>query len=105
MASLPFGTASASGASQQRSNGLTSREQAYIVRMGERGYKRFEAIKKEERQRVWDNMRLVAAARYKDGLWEGTALPPNPGEAFKMPDIAQRHKIWDYWGYADVTMR
>jgi len=39
------------------------------------------------------------------GLWEGTALPSNPGEAFKMPDIAQRHKIWDYWGYGDVTMR
>lgn len=33
------------------------------------------------------------------------ALPTNPGQAFKMSDIATRHKIWDYWGYGDVAMR
>jgi hypothetical protein len=33
------------------------------------------------------------------------ALPTNPGEAFKMADVAQRHKVWDYWGYGDLTMR
>jgi len=25
--------------------------------------------------------------------------------AFKMVDVAQRHKVWDYWGYGGVTMR
>jgi hypothetical protein len=44
-------------------------------------------------------------------MWTGMsglsqyALPTNPGEAFKMYDIAQRHKIWDYWGYGSTTMR
>jgi hypothetical protein len=44
-------------------------------------------------------------------MWSGMsglaqyALPTNPGEAFKMADIAQRHKIWDYWGYSSSTMR
>jgi hypothetical protein len=44
-------------------------------------------------------------------MWTGMsglsqyALPTNPGEAFKMADIAQRHKIWDYWGYGSTTMR
>jgi hypothetical protein len=44
-------------------------------------------------------------------MWTGMsglaqyALPTNPGEAFKMADIAQRHKIWDYWGYSGATMR
>lgn len=44
-------------------------------------------------------------------MWTGMsglsqyALPTNPGEAFKMADIAQRHKIWDYWGYGNTTMR
>lgn len=44
-------------------------------------------------------------------MWTGMsglsqyALPTNPGEAFKMADIAQRHKIWDYWGYGSATMR
>jgi hypothetical protein len=44
-------------------------------------------------------------------MWTGMsglsqyALPTNPGEAFKMADIAQRHKIWDYWGYGHATMR
>lgn len=44
-------------------------------------------------------------------MWTGMsglsqyALPTNPGEAFKMFDIAQRHKVWDYWGYGSVTMR
>jgi hypothetical protein len=44
-------------------------------------------------------------------MWTGMsglsqyALPTNPGEAFKMFDIAQRHKVWDYWGYGSATMR
>lgn len=33
------------------SGGLTTREQAYRTRMGDRGYARFEALKKSERQR------------------------------------------------------
>ncbi|WIA40731.1 hypothetical protein OEZ86_004420 [Tetradesmus obliquus] len=58
-------------AQQQRPDGLTAREQAYQLRMGERGYQRFETIKRQERQRVWDNMRSLAAGRYKAGL-----MPP-----------------------------
>jgi hypothetical protein len=38
------------------------------------------------------------------GLSE-VALPTNPGEAFKMVDVAQRHKVWEYWGYGGLTMR
>ena len=33
------------------------------------------------------------------------ALPTNPGEAFKWPDVAAKHKVWAYWGYSGVTMR
>lgn len=33
------------------------------------------------------------------------SLPSNPGEAFKMVDIAEKHKIWEYWGYGSLTMR
>jgi hypothetical protein len=38
------------------------------------------------------------------GLWH-YALPSNPGEAFKMMDVAQKHMVWDYWGYGDMGMR
>eukprot|EP00879_Flechtneria_rotunda_P009060 GHRR01009485.1.p1 GENE.GHRR01009485.1~~GHRR01009485.1.p1 ORF type:complete len:150 (+),score=40.45 GHRR01009485.1:281-730(+) len=58
-------------ANLQRPDGLTAREQNYIRHMGERGYRRFEALKKSERQRVWDNMRRIAGERYKLGL-----MPP-----------------------------
>ena len=33
------------------------------------------------------------------------ALPTNPGEAFKMADVAQKSKIWTRWGYGNVEMR
>lgn len=50
------------------SGGLTTREQAYRTRMGDRGYARFEALKKSERQRVWDNMRVIARQRFEEGI-------------------------------------
>lgn len=51
---------------------------------------------------------LAMAAMY---MWTGMgglaqyALPTNPGEAFKMSDVARKSKIWEQWGYGDVTLR
>jgi len=33
------------------------------------------------------------------------ALPTNPGEAFKMVDVARKSKIWEQWGYSNVELR
>jgi hypothetical protein len=33
------------------------------------------------------------------------ALPMNPGAAFKLEDAARKHKVWEDWGYGDITMR
>lgn len=53
----------------QRPAELTSREKAYQLRMGERGYKRFENIKREERQRGMQYMpELQTAVAYPVGL-------------------------------------
>lgn len=44
-------------------------------------------------------------------MWTGmsglddTALPMNPGAAFKLVDVAQKHKVWERWGYGDLGMR
>lgn len=44
-------------------------------------------------------------------MWTGMgglaqyALPANPGEAFKMADVARKSKIWAQWGYGDVELR
>ncbi|KAI8467862.1 MAG: hypothetical protein J3K34DRAFT_523406 [Monoraphidium minutum] len=44
-------------------------------------------------------------------MWTGMgglssyALPANPGQAFKMSDVATKSKIWEAWGYSDVTLR
>jgi hypothetical protein len=54
---------------------------------------------------------LAAAGMCVLYMWTGMgglsqyALPTNPGEAFKMSDIARKHKIWEAWGYGDITMR
>ncbi|GIL49895.1 hypothetical protein Vafri_6208 [Volvox africanus] len=33
------------------------------------------------------------------------ALPSNPGSVFKSPDIADRSRVWEEWGYGQVQMR
>jgi hypothetical protein len=33
------------------------------------------------------------------------ALPTNPGEAFKMVDVAEKSKVWARWGYGSMEMR
>ncbi|GLI63015.1 hypothetical protein VaNZ11_005875 [Volvox africanus] len=33
------------------------------------------------------------------------ALPTNPGSVFKSPDIADRSRVWQEWGYGQVQMR
>lgn len=33
------------------------------------------------------------------------ALPTNPGQAFKMADVATKSKVWQRWGYSGVEMR
>lgn len=54
---------------------------------------------------------LTSAAMCLLYMWTGMsglaryALPTNPGEAFKMVDIAQKHKVWEAWGYGDEQMR
>jgi hypothetical protein len=54
---------------------------------------------------------LTAAAMCILYMWTGMsglaqyALPTNPGEAFKMSDVATKSKIWEAWGYGDVTLR
>jgi hypothetical protein len=54
---------------------------------------------------------LAAVAMCALYMWTGmsglshVALPTNPGEAFKMADVATKSKIWDQWGYSGVEMR
>jgi hypothetical protein len=44
-------------------------------------------------------------------MWTGMSglaqysLPTNPGEAFKMSDVATKSKIWARWGYSNVELR
>jgi hypothetical protein len=51
---------------------------------------------------------VVMCALY---MWTGMSglaqysLPTNPGEAFKMADVATKSKVWDAWGYSGVEMR
>lgn len=59
-------------------------------------------------QRLTGLLCAAACVGYALGGMSGLseyALPTNPGEAFKWPDVAAKHKVWAYWGYSGVTMR
>jgi len=49
---LPSSAASSASVAQSRHDALTNREQAYVLRMGERGYQRFEALRKKSVREV-----------------------------------------------------
>jgi len=33
------------------------------------------------------------------------ALPTTPGAVYKSSDVVLKHRVWKFWGYANVTMR
>lgn len=76
----------------------------------------------QQQQHTWDSSSKRSSSAFKGTGWaclcmallylytgmSGLSeykLPTNPGEAFKMVDIAQKHKVWEYWGYGGLTMR
>lgn len=55
----------------------------------------------------WAAVAMCAAYMATDmsGLGEVGTLPDNPGSVFKSPDVAYKSRVWERWGYGQVTMR
>lgn len=73
--------ASGSGAAQRSeastSTSLSGREQSARLKLGDRGYARFEAIKKGERQRGKKHHPAAAAAATDESMTNLTSTPPS----------------------------